>query len=310
MKFLGPTIFCLGLQVYHVPTGGILLHQQAYVDKVLKAFQMDQANSLAAPMIGRSKTLDDPYQPREEDKEIIDKSKYLTAVGAFTYLTTHTRPDIAFATSILARHSQNPTIRHWNGVKHLMRYLRRTSDLGLYYQKTNNPKISGFADSGFHTDVTAGKSQTGYIFMKNGAPISWKSTKQTVTATSTNHAELLAFHEAARECVWLRTMERILMQQCKIQVKDKPTVVFEDNSTCIRQMSAGFIKTDRTKHISPHIFIYSQDLIEKGQLEIRKVESEYNVADMLTKALPAYKHKRLVHMAGMRTLHELTPPGN
>jgi hypothetical protein len=214
MKFLGPTVFCLGLQVYHVPTGGILLHQQAYVNKVLKAFQMDQANSLAAPMIGRSKTLDDPYQLREEEEEIIDKSKYLTAVGAFTYLTTHTRPDIAFATSILARHSQNPTIRHWNGVKHLMRYLRGTSDLGLYYQKTNNPKISGFADSGFRTDVTAGKSQTGYIFLKNGAPISWKSTKQTVTATSTNHAELLAFHEAARECVWLRTMERILMQQC------------------------------------------------------------------------------------------------
>ena len=67
-------------------------------------------------------------------------------------------------------------------------------------RKTNNPEISGFADSGFRTDMTAGKSQTGYIFMKCGAPISWKSTKQTITATSTNHAELLAFHEAAREC--------------------------------------------------------------------------------------------------------------
>lgn len=84
MKFLGPTVFCLGLKVYHVPTGGILLHQPAYVNKLLKAFQMDQANSLAAPMIGRSKTSDDPYQPREEEEEVIDKSKYLTVVGAFT----------------------------------------------------------------------------------------------------------------------------------------------------------------------------------------------------------------------------------
>lgn len=159
--------------------------------------------------------------------------------------------------------------------------------------------------------MTAGKSQTGYIFLKNGAPISWKSTKQTVTATSTNHAEvLLVFHEAARECVWLRTMERVLIEQCKIQVKDKPTVIFEDNSACIRQMSTGFIKADRTKHISPHIFTYSQDLIESRQLEIRKVESEHNIADMLTKALPTYKHKQLVKAAGMRTLHELTPPGN
>ena len=309
MKFLGPTTFCLGLQVHHVENEGILLHQEAYVNKVLKEFKMDKANPLAAPMIGRSKTNEDPYQPCEEE-EVVDKPRYLTAVGAFTYLTTHTRPDIAFATSMLARHSQNPTSRHWNGVKHLLRYLRGTSDLGLFYRKCDKPEITGYADSGFRTDVVAGKSQTGYIFLKNGAPISWKSTKQTVTATSTNHAELLAFHEAARECVWLRTMEQIIVDQCKIQFQDKPTVVFEDNAACIRQMSSGFIKADRTKHISPHIFTYSQDLIENKQLEIRKVESEHNIADMLTKALPAYKHKRFVDAVGMRSLHSLISPGS
>ena len=99
MKYLGKTSYCLGLQIQY-SNGGILLHQNTYVEKVLKLFQMDQANPLVTPMIGRSKTNDDPYQPREEEEEIIDKSKYLTAVGAFTYLTTHTIPDIAFATSI------------------------------------------------------------------------------------------------------------------------------------------------------------------------------------------------------------------
>jgi len=271
---------------------------------------MDQANPLAAPMIGRSKTCDDPYQPCEEDEEVVDKPRYLTAVGALTYLTTHTRPDIAFATSILARHSQNPTLRHWNGVKHLLRYLRGTSDLGLYYHKTDQPNIQGFADSGFRTDVNAGKSQTGYIFLKCGAPISWKSTKQTVTATSTNHAELLAFHEAAREVVWLRTMERILDHQCGLKLADQPTTIYEDNSACVRQMAAGFIKADRTKHVSPHIFGFTQDLIEQKQLSIVKIESENNIADMLTKALPAYKHKKLVYAAGLRTLQELTSSGN
>ena len=122
MKYLGQTSYCLGLQVHYVANSGILLHQQAFVQKILKFFQMDQANSLAAPMIGRSKTNDEPYQPREEE-EIVDKPKFLTAVGARTYLTTHTRPDIAFATSILAKHNQNPTLRHWNGAKHLLRYL-------------------------------------------------------------------------------------------------------------------------------------------------------------------------------------------
>ena len=73
-------------------------------------------------------------------------------------------------------------------------------------------------------------------------------------------------------------------------------------------MSIGFIKVDKIKHISLHIFSYTQDLVEKGQLKIRKVEFEHNIADMLTKALPAYKHKKLVYTTSMRTLQKLNPP--
>lgn len=125
MKFLGRTSFCLGLQLQHHPTG-ILLHQHTYVRKLLHHFNMDQSNALGAPMIGRSSTDHDPYQPCSEEEEVVERQRYLTAVGSFTYLATHTRPDIAFATSVLARHSQKPTARHWNGVKHLLRYLKGT----------------------------------------------------------------------------------------------------------------------------------------------------------------------------------------
>ena len=134
--------------------------------------------------------------------------------------------------------------------------------------------------------------------------------KQTVTVTSTNHAELLAFHEAAHEIVWLRTMEWILDQQCKLKIADQPTIIFEDNSAWVRQMSSGFIKVDRTKHVSPHIFGFTQDLVNKKQLSIVKIESHNNIADMLTKALPPYKHKKLVYAAGLRTLQELTSVEN
>ena len=102
--------------------------------------------------------------------------------------------------------------------------------------------------------MNARQSQTGYIFLKHGALISWKSTKQTISATSTNHTELLTFHEVARETVWLRTMEQILNEQCKLKNVDQPMTIYEDNFACVRQISFGFIKADRTKHISPHIF--------------------------------------------------------
>ena len=67
---------------------------------------MDKANLLSAPMIGRSKTSDDPYAPcKEEEEEFHNKTQYLATVGALLYLLTYTRPDISFAVNVLARHS-------------------------------------------------------------------------------------------------------------------------------------------------------------------------------------------------------------
>ena len=305
MKLLGRTSFYLGLQLTHIRGGGIFLHQTTYTQKLLKRFGMDKANPLSAPMIGRSKTSDDPYAPCKEEEEFHNQTQYLATVGALLYLSTYTCPDISFAVSALARHSQKLGVRHWNGVKHLLRYLRGTEDLGLFYTKGGQEEITGYADAGFRSDEVSGKSQTGYIFIKNNAPITWKSVKQTVTATSTNHSELVAFHEAAREAVWLRNMNELIKKQCGLDQDNKPIIIFEDNAACVAQVSEGFIKSDRVKHIPPQLFGFTQELIQNKKIEVRKVESSQNVADMLTKALPAYTHKRLVHQAGMRLFHEV-----
>jgi hypothetical protein len=279
-----------------------------YTQKLLKRFGMDKSNPLAAPMIGRSKMADDPYTPcEEEEEEFHDRTQYLAVVGALLYLSTYTRPDISFAVSVLARHSQRPCIRHWNGVKHLLRYLRGTEDLDLLYTRGGTAEIIDYADAGFRSDETSGKSQTGYIFLKNNAPIAWKSVKQTVTATSTNHSELIAFHEATREATWLRSMDKIILSQCGLAQENKPTIIFEDNAACVAQVGEGFIKSDRVKHIPPQLFGYTQELIQSEQIRVKKVESAHNIADILTKALPAYTHKRLVREAGMRLHHELIP---
>ena len=69
MKLSGKTTLCLGLQVAHLPDGSIFLHQTTYIQNLLKKFYMDQANSLFASMVGRSRTFDDPYRPCEEEEE-------------------------------------------------------------------------------------------------------------------------------------------------------------------------------------------------------------------------------------------------
>ena len=76
----------------------------------------------------------DPFRPRESDEELLGPEvPYLSAIGALMYLAGHTRPDISFAVNLLARYSSSPTRRHWNGVKHILRYLQGTQDMGLFF---------------------------------------------------------------------------------------------------------------------------------------------------------------------------------
>ena len=75
---------------------------------------MDKAHPLSAPMVVTSLDVTkDAFRPPECDSEILGPDvPYLSAIGALMYLSTHTRPDIAFAINLLARYSSCPTRRH------------------------------------------------------------------------------------------------------------------------------------------------------------------------------------------------------
>ncbi|CAJ2636501.1 unnamed protein product [Trifolium pratense] len=207
MKDLGKTKFCLGLQIEYTKNG-ILVHQSNYTERVLKRFNMDKANPLSTPMMDRTLNVEkDPFRPKEENEtDLGSEVPYLSAIGALMYLANCTRPDIAFAVNLLARFSSCPTKRHWKGIKHIFRYLRGTSDLGLFYSNNTKPVLLGYADAGYLSDPHNAKSQTGYVFTYGDTTISWRSQKQTLVATSSNHAEVIALHEASKECRWLRSV--------------------------------------------------------------------------------------------------------
>jgi hypothetical protein len=134
MKDLGKTKFCLGLQIENLHSG-ILVHQSAYIQKILEKFHMDKAHPIKTPMVVRSLDLEkDVFRTQEEGEEILGSGfLYPSIVGALMYLANNTRPDIAFAVNLLARHSAAPTRRHWTGGKQILRYLYGTRDLGLSF---------------------------------------------------------------------------------------------------------------------------------------------------------------------------------
>ena len=222
------------------------------------------------------------------------------------YLAQCTRPNIAFTVNLLARFSYEPTRRHWNGIKHIFRYLRGTIDLGLYYSKKfATSGLVGYSDAGYRSDPHKARSQTGYLFYYNGTAISWRSMKQLLVATSSNHSEIIALYEAGRECVWLRSIITHIHNSCCLTpVTNSPTIIYEDNVACVAQVRGGYIKGDRTKHISPKFF-YTHELQESRQIDVKQIQSINNLADLFTKSLPTSTFEKLVYGIGMWRVHKM-----
>ncbi|XP_074306298.1 secreted RxLR effector protein 161-like [Silene latifolia] len=157
-------------------------------------------------MVVRSLDIDkDPFRPRENNEEILGPEvPYLSAIGALMYIAS-------------------------------------TKDMGLFFPNMSRENLVGFADAGYLSDPHNARSQTGYVFTCGGTAISWRSMKQTITATSSNHSQILAIHEASRECVWLRSVIQHIREDCGLSFqKEAPTVLYEDNATCIAQLKEGY----------------------------------------------------------------------
>ena len=101
---------------------------------------MDKSHPLSTPMVVRSLDVKkDLFRPREDDEELFDPEvPYLSAIRALMYFASNTRTDISFAVNLLARYSSSPTRRHWKEIKHILRYLRGTIDMGLYSLNYSN----------------------------------------------------------------------------------------------------------------------------------------------------------------------------
>ena len=78
--------------------------------------------------------------------------------------------------------------------------------MDLYYSKESKSQLIKYTNARYLSDPHKARSQRGYVFTYGGTIIYWRSIKQTMVATSSNHSEILAIHEASHECVWLRSM--------------------------------------------------------------------------------------------------------
>ncbi|KAL0462922.1 UNVERIFIED_CONTAM: hypothetical protein Slati_0179800 [Sesamum latifolium] len=92
---------------------------------------------------------------------------------------------------------------HWGAVKSILKYLKRTKDMFLFYGG-GELILEGYTDASFQSDDDDAKSQSGFMFKFNGGVVAWKSSKKDTTADSTTKAEYITASEATKEAIWMK----------------------------------------------------------------------------------------------------------
>jgi hypothetical protein len=200
------------------------------------------------------------------------------------YLANNTRPDIEQAVTRLARYMERPTKVHLEAAKRVLRYLKGTKEFGLSYRRCEEPKLEGFADASWAEQSLDRRSTTGYLFMKGGNAVVWTSRKQSIVALSTSEAEYVAISDATREGVWLRQL------YFDMGVQMGPTVIWEDNQTCINMTEVSSSK--RSKHIDIK-YHYIREKIQNEEIKVKYLQTTEMIADILTKPLPRVQFEYL-----------------
>ena len=154
--------------------GMIHLNQGSYVEKVLKRFNMFNAKPVSTPIAGHFKLSSDQSPSSEEEYKFMSNVPYANATGSLMYAMVCSRPDIAYGASLVSRFMGNPGKEHWMAVKWMFRYLKRTSDIGLRFSKseTDNNPITGYVDADYVGDIDKRRFITGYIFTLYGNVVS------------------------------------------------------------------------------------------------------------------------------------------
>jgi hypothetical protein len=183
MSMLGEMKFFLGLQITQSDKG-ISISQTKYINEMLKKFQMEDSKPVGTPMVTGCKL------SKFDDTEDIDQIMYISMIGSFLYATA-TRPDIMHAVCQVDRFKASPKTSHLLAVKRIFRYLKGTTEYGLWYPTGNQLYLYAFTDVDWAGCVDVRKSTSGATFFLGGCLVSWSSKKKSRVSLYTAKEEYI-----------------------------------------------------------------------------------------------------------------------
>ena len=234
VKDLGQLRYFLGIEVSR-SARGIYLSQRKYILDLLAETRMIGCRPVSTPIEPNLHLIKDGGVP-------VDREEYQRLVGRLIYLS-HTRPDIAFAVSVVSQFMHNPQNHHMDDVMRIIRYLKGCPGKGLLYTSNDNLQVECYTDADWAGSLDDRRSTSGYCTFVGGNLVTWRSKKQSVVARSTAKAELRAIAHGVCEVLWLK----ILLLELGL-FQSKPLMLYCDNKAAL-DIVHNPVQHSRTKHI-------------------------------------------------------------
>ncbi|GKA95541.1 putative ribonuclease H-like domain-containing protein [Tanacetum coccineum] len=269
MSSMGELNFFLGLQVKQ-REDGIFISQDKYVAEILRKFGFTDVRTASTPMDTEKPLL------KDSDGDDVDVHLYRSMIGSLMYLTS-SRPDIMFAVCACARFQVTPKVSHSHAVKRIFRYLKGQPKLGLWYPRNSPFDLVAYSDSDYAGASLDRKSTIGGCQFLGCRLISWQCKKQTVVATSSTKAEYVAAASCYGQVLWIQN------QMLDYGYNFMHTMINIDNNSTICIVKNPVSHT-KTKHIEIR-YHFIRDCYDKKLIQVVKIHTDHNFADLLTKAL-------------------------
>ena len=260
--------------------GDISVDQNNYITEMLL-----QHNITTSSITPASTNIHNDH--RSDSSPSSDPSGYRSTNMQLMYAATRTRPDILFATSILATRSQNPTEIDHERLRKILEYLHGTQTKLLTFVREGPLNPHAYVDASFNLHWDA-KGHSGFTLKPcpNSAGIINKCVKQRTVADSSTEAELLALHEAIKYIAWIADI------YAELGFNVTPIDIFQDNKSAITICSHDVINyKGRSKFFNRKLFGINE-YIENNIVQLVYIGTEEMVADHLTKALAGNKFRK------------------
>lgn len=289
MVHLGSPKKVLGMEINQDPISfAITLNLSRYINETVSEYLDSNLYSVYTPSEVALKILN-----ASVDNPIFDLDRFRKVIGQLMYITSRTRPDIAYSVRLAAEHVNQPTQSAWNLVHRILRFLSTTNSQSITYTKSGLLNIEAFTDSDWGSCINTRRSVTGCLVFIGSNLVMWRSTKQRTVALASTEAEYMALSDGCKEVLWLSQF----LQEVGLKNKD-PIIIRVDNEGSMNLAEKQIILA-RSKHIDIR-YHFIREKIEDGSIKLKQVSTSNNIADALTKGLTREKFEKHALEMGLR----------